>query len=148
MKRDLVGIGARVRTLRQAKGMSLGDLGVEAKVSKGYLSQLENGEDVNPTLDVLLAIAKVLGVTLADILQEPKTRTRVEIPDELPAGLRELVDEKRKAGNALDQETVFWLAHAQFRGDRPATKQDFEYLLRSLQTSVRGDDEPPRRKKQ
>ena len=146
MKRDVSSLGARIRSLRQTKGMSLGDLGAEIGISKGYISQLENGEDVNPTLVVLLAIAKALGTTLADLLEEPKTRARVEIPSELPSGLRELVDERRKSGDPLDQDTVFWLAGAQFRGDRPESKQDFEYLLRSLKSSVSGIDEPRRKK--
>ncbi|MDB4954686.1 MAG: Helix-turn-helix domain [Myxococcales bacterium] len=127
--------------------MSLGDLGAEIEISKGYISQLENGEDVNPTLVVLLAIAKALGTTLADLLEEPKTRARGEIPSDLPSGLRELMDDRRKSGDPLDQDIVFWLANAQFRGDRPETKQDFEYLLRSLKSSVSGIDEPRRKKR-
>jgi transcriptional regulator with XRE-family HTH domain len=115
-----------------AKAISLTELADRLGISKGYLSSLETGGDVNPTVDILFKIAKGLGVTLADILGQPKTKAKPAIPTELPEGLRDLIEERRRTGAPLEDTTVFWLAQAQFRGRRPTTKQEFEYLLQSL----------------
>src|SRR5712692_655858 len=61
-------IGQRIRSFRQIKGLSLPALAEKAKVSKGYLWRLENGEDPNPSLAVLARIAEALDTTVAELL--------------------------------------------------------------------------------
>jgi transcriptional regulator with XRE-family HTH domain len=136
VKRDLKALGARVRTARLAKNVSLTDLAESCQISKGYLSSLETGGEVNPTIDVLFKIATALDLTLADLLEGPKTLSTEKIPGDLPEGLRELIDERRRAQDPVDESTVLWLARAEFRGQRPRTKEDFEFLLSSLQRAV------------
>jgi XRE family transcriptional regulator, master regulator for biofilm formation len=46
-------VGKRIRALRIEKGINLPELAEKAGVSKGFLSQLENDEDANPSLDSL-----------------------------------------------------------------------------------------------
>ncbi len=137
MKRDLKSLGTRVRNARLTKGLSLTDLAEKSKISKGYLSLLENGGDVNPTFDVFLKIAKALDVTLADLLGAPKVQSRPAIIAELPAGLRELLEERRRAGRPLDEETIYGLAHANYRGRKPQSKSDFEFVLQTLARATR-----------
>ena len=54
--------GTRLRTLRKQKGISLLQLSVEAGMSEGYLSKLENGK-INATLDVVRRLSLTLNVT-------------------------------------------------------------------------------------
>jgi len=59
--------GARVRALRQERGLTLTALAAAAGIGKGSLSELETGRR-NPTLDTLYAVAGPLGVPLAALL--------------------------------------------------------------------------------
>lgn len=125
-------IGAKIRAIREAQGMTLTDLADSCGLSKGYLSTIEADAGANPTLDVLTKIASELDVTVGDLVGQPKRQARMtlELPDEqLPAPLLELVKERRAANQPLDAHTVRWLAHAKFRGSRPATKDQFRLLL-------------------
>jgi transcriptional regulator with XRE-family HTH domain len=62
-------VGARLRAARHDRGLSLGALAAAAGVGKGSLSEIENGGR-NPTLGTLYALAGVLGVPLATLLDE------------------------------------------------------------------------------
>ena len=53
-------LGARVRELRQARGLSQEALAFDAGIHVNHLSSLERGE-ANPSFLVLLSLAKVLG---------------------------------------------------------------------------------------
>ncbi|MCR1782807.1 XRE family transcriptional regulator [Nocardioides carbamazepini] len=63
------GVGARIRALREARGLSLSALAAQAGIGKGSLSELETGRR-NPTLDTLYAVAAPLGVPLAALLDD------------------------------------------------------------------------------
>ncbi len=67
--RDAAAVGARIRALREARGLSLSALASEAGIGKGSLSELETGRR-NPTLDTLYAVATPLGVPLAALLDD------------------------------------------------------------------------------
>src|SRR5271165_2127000 len=61
-------IGARVRALRDASGLSLRDLAVRSGVSAPMLSQVERGE-TSPTLAVAARIAAGLDLRLSQLLR-------------------------------------------------------------------------------
>jgi transcriptional regulator with XRE-family HTH domain len=61
-------LGAVLKQIREAKGLSQLDLAERAKVSQGYLSDLEAGEKKNPGIETLRKIAKALGVPVAELL--------------------------------------------------------------------------------
>lgn len=61
-------IGPRVRTLREARGLSLRDLAGRCGVSAPMLSQVERGE-TSPTLTVAARIAAGLDLTLSRLLR-------------------------------------------------------------------------------
>src|SRR5260370_40652205 len=65
---DAATIGTRVRSLRDAMGLSLRDLAERTKVSAPMLSQVERGE-TSPTLQVAARIAKGLELTLSQLLR-------------------------------------------------------------------------------
>jgi transcriptional regulator with XRE-family HTH domain len=62
-------LGARVRELRRERGISQEALAFDAGIHVNHLSSLERGE-ANPSFLVLLSIAKVLGVAVADLIAE------------------------------------------------------------------------------
>src|SRR3954452_10446079 len=60
-------IAANVRRLRTAAGMSAAGLARESGVARATRAELEAGR-ANPTVETLYGLAKVLGVTFADLL--------------------------------------------------------------------------------
>jgi transcriptional regulator with XRE-family HTH domain len=62
-------IAANVRRLRTAGGFSAAGLARESGVARATLAELEAGRG-NPTVETLYGLAKVLGVTFADLLVE------------------------------------------------------------------------------
>src|SRR5258707_15227788 len=61
-------IGARVKALREAAGLSLRDLAARSGVSAPMLSQVERGE-TSPTLTVAARIASGLELRLSQLLR-------------------------------------------------------------------------------
>jgi len=60
-------VGARLRALRKAQGISAAELARRARVGKATLSELEAGQR-NPTLETLYALTKALGAPLSAAL--------------------------------------------------------------------------------
>jgi transcriptional regulator with XRE-family HTH domain len=58
-----------IQRLRDEKGMTQRDLAAAAKVTPGYIAQLEVGLRKNPSLDVLKKIAKALGATVSELTE-------------------------------------------------------------------------------
>jgi transcriptional regulator with XRE-family HTH domain len=61
------GLDQVIRELRE-KGLTQEELAFKAKVTPGYVAQLELGLRKNPSLDVVRRIARALGVRLAELL--------------------------------------------------------------------------------
>jgi transcriptional regulator with XRE-family HTH domain len=60
-------IGKNISNARQAKGLTLEKLAYENDISKGYLSNLENGNRL-PSLSMLLRISRILGLEPKDFM--------------------------------------------------------------------------------
>jgi len=58
-----------IQQLRETKGLTQRDLAKRAKVTQGYVAQLEGGLKKNPSLPVLRRLAKALGVLVTDLLE-------------------------------------------------------------------------------
>jgi transcriptional regulator with XRE-family HTH domain len=69
-----VAIGQRLRELRLAREMSIGDLASRAVVSAGIISQIERGQ-ANPSLKTLERIRTALGVNLWALLEPTKQQS-------------------------------------------------------------------------
>lgn len=68
-------IGARVRRLRKARGLSLSEVATRAGLSSGFLSQLERGISAG-SIRAVAQIAEALDVSLGDIFHSAaKDRT-------------------------------------------------------------------------
>jgi transcriptional regulator with XRE-family HTH domain len=72
-------VGARVRALRAALGMTQEDLADEAGTVEPRISELERGLMVRPTPELLSRIAATLGVSLGELLGERKLVRRTEL---------------------------------------------------------------------
>lgn len=70
-------IGKNIRKFRKSKGLTIKSLSKQSTVSNGYISDLENGKETRPSLDILGKLANALEVPLTKLLE-------VEIYDELP----------------------------------------------------------------
>jgi len=56
-----------LKKLREKKGLSQDRLAKLADVANNTIIKIEQGENINPTLDTLKKIAKALGVSLDDL---------------------------------------------------------------------------------
>ena len=61
-------MGAKVRRLRQAKGISQADLAKRAGLTRVYVTRLEAGRQ-DPSLSTINALARPLGVPVTELLK-------------------------------------------------------------------------------
>jgi transcriptional regulator with XRE-family HTH domain len=83
MDRVIRAVAANVRTLRTARGMSLGDLAAASGTGKGTLSRIEAAQ-ANPTVETLYALADALGVSFGSLTTSGPRVEHVRAAD-LPA---------------------------------------------------------------
>lgn len=67
--RSVKTLGQHISKERQKRGISLERLADEMKISKGNLSDIENGKR-DPRLSTLVAIAEGLGLKLTQLLRD------------------------------------------------------------------------------
>ena len=90
--REAIGVG--LRRARTARRRTLRDVSRRARVSLGYLSEVERGQK-EASSELLASICRALGVRLSDVLREVSESLSVlepepapvHVPDTLPAGL-------------------------------------------------------------
>ena len=120
-------ISDRIRERRTDVKMTAAELARRADITKGYVSQIENGLAPRPSGDVLYRIAMALGTTVADLLDKD---VQPEIPD-MPQGLQQFLDEVD-----LPAEDAEMLAAIKFRGRQPRTADDWRYLYESIKRTI------------
>ncbi len=97
-------IGARIRQLREQRGLSQGDIEQSAGLLRCYISRVENGRTV-PSLETLERFAAALDVPLYRFFytgEEPPPA-----PDLTP---RETSEELARENDRAQSEAVFFLA--------------------------------------
>lgn len=62
-------IGANIRSMREAKGITQTALAEEAGVSQSYLNRIENKKQV-PSTKVIIAAAKMFGCTVDELIKD------------------------------------------------------------------------------
>lgn len=128
----------RLRSLREAKGMSLDELAAKAKMSKTYLWELERDKagTKKPSADVLLRLANALSTTIADLLSLPTVQVQ-ETAVQLPPALQEFRDRMATQGMPLSSEDLRDLAVMKFRGGQPQTADEWHQLYLFLVNTLR-----------
>jgi transcriptional regulator with XRE-family HTH domain len=134
-------LGARIRELREERGVSLQDLAVRAHVSRSYLYQLERSKAKDrpvPTAGVLFRIARALGVSAARLV-DPDPQPIADLGGDLPAGLVEAADQL-----GLRLSDVRQLSGIRFRGQQPQSAERWRLLIQQIELSEKLDESPDR----
>lgn len=88
-------LGEALRTTRLSQERTLREVSSAARVSLGYLSEVERGQK-EASSELLASICRALGVRLSDVLRdvseslsvlEPEPEAPLTVPDTLPAGM-------------------------------------------------------------
>lgn len=61
-------LGKNLKQIRESKGLTQGDIAKELGVSRGYISNIENGK-MNPTLATIENIAKAIKVSMDELIK-------------------------------------------------------------------------------
>lgn len=128
-------IGRRIRDHREAWKLSLNALSELANVSKGYLSQLENGSASNPSIDTLRRIASALQMTLEQLVSDPRPAGQDSHP--LPKGLADFVASRKAQGNPLPEEDVEMLRGIYYRGRQARSAADWSFLYETIVRTIK-----------
>jgi transcriptional regulator with XRE-family HTH domain len=64
-----------LKLFREHKGLSQRALAAKAKMSQTYLCNVETGK-ADPSLSTLKRLAKALGITVSELVKEPKSKPR------------------------------------------------------------------------
>lgn len=65
-------IGKNLREIRRAKGFTMKELSNKSKVSQSYISDLENGKNNKPSIDILIKLANALEISEAILYRTEK----------------------------------------------------------------------------
>jgi len=61
-------LGITIRRLREASGLTQGQLAERVSITSSYLARLEAGEHDHPSLDIVRRLARALKVPLKELL--------------------------------------------------------------------------------
>ena len=75
--------GARLRRLREAKKLTLQQVADAVGCTKAYIWELEMKDGQRPSAERIQAIAKVLGVTMEDVMGEPIEQVPQASPEDV-----------------------------------------------------------------
>lgn len=118
-------IGERLRRLREARGLSLRDLGATVRLAPSFLSDVERGR-TRPSLESLDAVAAALGVALHDLFAPDDAQADggilpTDVRRPLPVDVRRTL---REAGTAVTY------------GGRPLGREERANLVRILDAAL------------
>jgi transcriptional regulator with XRE-family HTH domain len=126
-----MGLGGRIKTIRQNLGLTLTQLSKKSKVSKAYLSQLENEQFSNPTTEILIKLCNGLGVSLNTILGFGDFTIGYTDSLNIPSYLRTLAKEDH-----LRDADLAMLANISYNGKQPNSVNGWRKVLSAIQQSI------------
>ena len=87
-------IGEKLKKIRKAKKITLKQLEEITGISNSYISDLENGRRVNPSVEKLEKLAKALGVNVVDFYDKPvlTDKDKKDINKDLNEAMQEFRD--------------------------------------------------------
>lgn len=96
--REMAHIGDNIKRIRKEAGVSQQELAERCEISKSQISRLESGEQTNPQIQTIVAIATALGASLEEIVYGESAETMTymskaieELPEEDKAALKKLI---------------------------------------------------------
>ncbi|SDD50084.1 helix-turn-helix domain-containing protein [Nocardioides lianchengensis] len=138
--RTLDAVGPRLRRLRERRGVTLADLAAETGISTSTLSRLEAGLR-RPTLEQLLPLARVHGVTLDELVDAPPTgNPRVNLRPVVTADGTTVLPLTRRAGGIQAYKFVLPPGRDDAEPDlRTHEGHDWAYVLDGILRLVLGE---------
>lgn len=95
-------VGVKIKILREKKGYSINELSEKAGVSKSYLSYIERGIQMNPSLQVLSKVAKTLEINVEELLEHDGDRSAQPIDEDWLELVKEAIE------NGITKEDFSW----------------------------------------
>jgi transcriptional regulator with XRE-family HTH domain len=127
-------VGQKIRALRTEAGVTLPDLAEKSGVSKGFLSQLENDEKANVSLDTLAKIAKALGFTVGALLGLEAARAKQVTAEEADPALEKYIQKRQAAGKPISPDVLRSLCSLkERRGVAKKSEEDWAFLCESIE---------------
>jgi transcriptional regulator with XRE-family HTH domain len=126
-------LSENLKRLRGEKRLSQAALSREADVSPAYVSELEGGQGKRPSGQVLMRLAKALGVTIAELLGD-SVRPGASTVEPDPS-LLEFARERN-----LPASDVEMLVGIRFRGDPPRTTRRWAMIYDTIVSSQMLDE--------
>lgn len=122
-------IGDRIRQHRVEANMTISELSAASEISRSYLSELENnsGNHQHPSARVVYAIGKALGVSMSELMGQPK----ILQPETKPS--RSLLNFAKARG--LSDRDVEMLASIRFRGEPPKSAARWQFIYDAIRNS-------------
>jgi XRE family transcriptional regulator of biofilm formation len=151
---DPTKLGTRLSQLRELRGLSVTAMADQAGLAKSALTKLEHGETENPGLRTLSALCRVLGVTIAELLDEKPSgrdaRRRTAEPEVLvaqrqfealkeqaPQSLKEFLAQEEAQGHRVPADILRTLVTVQHRGKRPENVDDWRFLYSAMLRTIK-----------
>jgi len=110
-------LGAHLKTLRQAQGLSLAEVGEQTNIGPSHLFYIEEGKRRTPHPDYLHRLARFFGVLVEDLYALAGYTPAGELP-ELPAYLRSKYDLSDEVIREIENYKDF-LTEREHDGDTP-----------------------------
>ncbi len=136
-------IGAKVKQLRQQRGLTQEELAARTELTKGFISQLER-DITSPSIATLMDILEALGTDIASFFRETAQETVVYGADDMfikesadGSSVRWLVTNAQK--NALEPILVTLPPGVSSETDDPHEGEEFGYVLSGGVTLVLGE---------
>lgn len=127
-------LGERLRTMRKERQLSLRKAAEGAGISVAYLSRLE-GNDANPTLDILENLARLYQVTLEELTAG--TRETSATPQLAPALEEFLASYQGSFPELADPDWQRMLSGIRLRGRYPENRDDWLSLFLELKRALK-----------
>lgn len=131
-------VGERIKEVREARGWTQEKLADEAKISKGFLSEVEN-KGKNLGLEILLRIATVLGASVEYLATgagpEAAAREPVVIPRELSKAAEELELSYQETMELLDAYNSVVARRSNRK--REFSAEDWKELYRAIKNVIK-----------
>lgn len=130
-----MGLGNRLRAVREKRRLTLSQLAQRSKVSKAYLSQLENEQFSNPTSEIIIKLCGALGISIETMLGLDTPGIANMGQSEIPVHLRALVREER-----LNKDDLVMLSNIIYRGKQPRSIDGWRNVLKAIRESTEDND--------
>lgn len=117
-----IDIGARLRSLRKSRAVTLSEVARQSGLSISYISKIER-DQVKPSFEVLHRIAEVLGLTLGDVVNHA-----LPAPDDSSANdfAQQAAALQQAFSSLLESDREILLEFVEFLKDRARRKRKEE----------------------